>query len=338
MIQNTENKLITDILKGKLKPAGLESLFELATKDQAGKNLFELYLMILKKRGLSDGEVNSMVKLLLERARRISIPFFFMDVCGTGGDRSSSFNISTASAFVVAASGVPVLKHGNRSVSSRCGSSDLMELLGISLEKAAHRAKRTLSHFNFGYLHAPFFHPFLAEIADIRKRIGEPTVLNFLGPLLHPARPKVQLVGIGDGNAFNRYAHWLQEAGRRRALVVRGEGGLDEASPYGKTEIQILDKGKIRRETIRARDFGFKTKGPRELKVKSPQESLRVFRKVMEGKGRGGCLEAVLLNAGLGLLTAKRVRNLREGIEKARTILRSGVCRELIKKYRDETQ
>src|SRR5258706_12744169 len=155
-----ESRLFNDMLtKPTLGSGDLSALLNLAEKEPKGENLLEVYLMVLKKRGVSDQEVNLLIKLLLKRTKKLVAGSAFLDVCGTGGDRSNSFNVSTTTAFILAAAGVPVLKHGNRSVSSKCGSSDLLEGLGISLEKCAAKAKETLRKYRFAYLHAPLFHP-----------------------------------------------------------------------------------------------------------------------------------------------------------------------------------
>ena len=329
-----ESRLLSNILiKSTLGSGDLSALLSLAEKSPSGENLLEAYLITLKKRGASDQEVHYLIKLLLQRAKKLVLGMAFLDVCGTGGDRSNSFNVSTTTAFVLAAAGVPVLKHGNRSVSSQCGSSDLLEGLGISLEKCGAKAKETMRKYRFAYLHAPLFHPFFGKIAPLRRRIGMPTVFNLLGPLLHPASPRLQLVGIGDSEAFKRYAFWLKAAGRQKAIVVHGDGGLDEASPYGITQLYELKNGKVRTSKIRARDFGFKARSLKDLVVSGRAESVNVFKRIISAKEKGPKREAAVLNAGLGFCLAGRAKNLKQGIKMAEETLDSGRAKILVDNF-----
>jgi len=334
------DKILISVLTARpLTNAELSALLDAVCENEpAGLNLFESYLVSLKRRAISDRELAQLVKLLMIRARRLKPQGNFIDVCGTGGDRSLSFNISTAVAFVLAAGGVPVLKHGNRAVSSRCGSSDLIEALGIRLERASRRALQTLKRLGFGYLHAPFFHPILAKVAPVRRRIEEPTILNCLGPLLHPGSPRVQLVGIGDEGAFRRYAGWLQGAGRRRAIVVRSKDGLDEAAPYGTTDVYELEGGRIRSYAVRARDFGFRARSSKELAVSGTRENLSAFKQVLSGRERGSRREAVLINAGLGFYLSRRSKTLGEGVRLADEVIRSGASKRVLERYREEVR
>ncbi len=336
MIQ--DNLLHSILTRRALSKKEISGLLIAAEKDTAGQNLLESYLLVCKKRQVQDEEIKALIDLLLKRSRAIRVRTSFIDVCGTGGDQSHTFNISTTTAFVTAAGGVAVLKHGNRSVSSRCGSSDLLEAAGVSLARAAQKSLMTLKKFRFGYLHAPLFHPFFGKIAPLRKRIGQPTVFNFLGPLLHPARPMRQLVGVGDPDAFSRYGEWLKRSGRTRALVVRGEGGLDEALPYGTTEVLELKKGRVRKNKIRARDLGFKARKLQELTVEGPKENLSVFRRILSGQERGPKREAVLINAGLAFCLVDRVSNLREGIRFAAEVIDSGAANRLFAEYKRAAQ
>jgi len=334
-----QDYLLHSILMGDvLSENEIEKLLSLSEKNVAGQNMLEAYLLICKQRRIQDSEVKALIRSLLKRSRSMKVRTPFIDVCGTGGDQSHTFNISTTTAFVTAAGGVPVLKHGNRSISSRCGSSDLLEAVGVSLERAAQKSLATLTKFRFAYLHAPLFHPFFGRIAPLRKRIGQPTIFNFLGPLLHPARPTRQLVGVGDRDAFARYGEWLKHSGRTRALVVRGDGGLDEALPYGTTEVLELKKGRVLKNKIRARDFGFRAGNLKDLTIKGPKENLSVFHRILSGRERGLKREAVLINAGLAFCLADRVSHLREGIRFAAEVIDSGAADRLLREYKKATQ
>jgi len=339
MTQSKTSNLLAHILQGKtLKRNDIQNLFRAVESSGEGAYLLEAYLLTLKVRGISTQEFMEFAGLLLKRARKLKAKQAFLDVCGTGGDKSDTFNISTISGLVIAAAGVPVLKHGNRSVSSQCGSSDLLESFGVDLTKASKRAEGNLDKLNFAYLHAPFFHPFLGKVAPIRKKIGEPTLFNYLGPLLHPASPAVQLTGVSDEGAFRSYPKWIQKLGRKRAFVLRGEGGLDEATPFGVTELYDVSSSRIRRVAIRAKDFGFKARSLKELVAKTPGDNKRICRQILSGKERGAKREAILLNSGLGFLVFGTVKNLKDGIELSDIILKSGIAMELLTKFTEATQ
>jgi len=327
--------LLTSVLTSKELTVGVISgLLQHAERDKAGENLLEVYLFKLKQRGVTEKEMSHLTSILLRKAKQVSLKGFFMDVCGTGGDKSNSFNISTTTAFVLAGGGVPVLKHGNRSVSSQCGSSDLMESLGVSLKKAGNNYRKSLEFSRMGYLHAPFFHPFFGKVAPLRKRIGEPTLFNFLGPLLHPGSPKVQLTGVSDEQAFKQYPHWLRAGRRKKAIVLRGEGGFDEATPFGDTQLYELKNGKISFHTVRSRDFHFSARNRKELEVRGRGENRSVFLGILSGKEKGPKREAVLLNAGFGFYLSGRSAKLREGIEMAGSIIDSGAAQQTFDRFR----
>ncbi len=336
MIHNNHYELLKKVLTSPtLGPKEIVRLFSIADKSE-DLNLLETYLMIAKHREVKLSELIPMVNLLLQKAKRFSVRKDFIDVCGTGGDKSSTFNISTTVAFVMAAGGVPVVKHGNRSITSKCGSSDLIEALGINLKKASQRANKTFNNYGFAYLHAPFYHPFFGKVAPLRKKIGEPTLFNFLGPLLHPAKPRFQLAGIADEKAFYLYPQLLAKLGRKSAIVLRGEGGIDEATPFGKTEFYRLEKGSIKKGSIRARDFGFKSKKLSDLVVKSRKENIKIFNDILTGKDKGPHLEAVLINAGLGFMLLKKAKNLKEGIKFSHEIIESKKALKIIAGLRRE--
>jgi anthranilate phosphoribosyltransferase len=289
--------------------------------------------MVLKKRGVKTEELMHIVRLLLSKAKKVKTRKKFIDICGTGGDRSNSFNISTTVGFVLAGGGLSVLKHGNRAVSSQCGSSDLLESVGVDLEKASKRAEKTLKKVGFGYLHAPLHHPFFAKVAPLRKKIGEATLFNFLGPLLHPAVPQYQLTGVSDPDAFHQYADWMKALGRKRAFIVRGEGGMDEATPYGVTQVYEVDGRKVVRGEIHARDHGLGGRGRAQLEVRDRKENISVFKGILKGKERGAKYEAVILNAGLGFFAAGKVKDLRQGIVLSRKTIESGSSMRVLDDY-----
>jgi anthranilate phosphoribosyltransferase len=246
-----------------------------------------------------------------------------IDVCGTGGDASNTFNISTAVALVVAASGVPIAKHGNRSVSSQCGSADVLEALGLPMDRKPGETIRNLETLGFGFFFAPLYHSVLAQVRDIRKSIGVKTVFNLLGPLTNPARVKIQLLGLYDKNKLVKIAEVLKTTGTTEAMVVCSDDGLDEISLSAPTHIAHLKSGQIREYQISPEDFGIK-RAPREaLKGGNAQENANTIRQVLGGE-KGPKRDVVVINAGAALLIAGRASNWIEGARLASQTLDAG--------------
>ena len=247
-----------------------------------------------------------------------------VDTCGTGGDGRRTFNLSTAAALTVAALGVKVAKHGNRSVSSACGSADLLAALGFPVEEPPSESARRLDERGFAFLFAPRYHPAMAHVAPVRKTLGVRTVFNLMGPLLNPAGVSRQVVGVYAEEKMGLMAGALLELGLVRALVVHGEGGYDEAVLHGKVLVAEVREGVTEGYELGPSDFGLPPGDSRSLGGGNPEENARLFRKLLEGDGCHELANAVAANAALALKAAGVCEDLREGAAGAVEALRAG--------------
>jgi anthranilate phosphoribosyltransferase len=248
-----------------------------------------------------------------------------VDTCGTGGDGKQSFNLSSAAALLVGALGVRVAKHGNRSVSSRCGSSDLFAALGVPAPTDPAAATAELARTGFVYLHAPFFHPALATLAPLRRELGVRTAFNLLGPLVNPAAPSHQLVGAASPTSARTLAGALARLGRARAFVVHGEGGFDEATPVGPFLTLEVDSAGVRERVLEPRDFGLARCRPEELTGGDAFENAMRLRALFHGE-RGPLRDALCLNAALVLLVTGLEREPRTAAERCARALDEGLA------------
>jgi anthranilate phosphoribosyltransferase len=246
-----------------------------------------------------------------------------LDTCGTGGDGSGTFNVSTATALVAAGAGVPVVKHGNRAMSSSSGSADVLGELGVALVADPAFARRCLQEAGLAFCLAPHFHPAMARVGALRRRLGVRTLFNCLGPLLNPARAAYQLLGVGRGEWLDPLAGALARLGVGRALLVRGLDGLDEISLSAPTEFREVRNGTVTAGRWEARDLGLEPCSLGELRVGSVAESAAVIRAVLAGEP-GPAARVVLANAAAALLVAGRADNLAQGVQRAAEAVTSG--------------
>jgi len=247
-----------------------------------------------------------------------------LDTCGTGGDGCGTFNISTATALVVAGAGVPVVKHGNRAISSRSGSADVLEALGVRLDGGPEWARRCLERIGLAFCLAPLFHPALRHVGGVRRRLGVRTLFNCLGPLVNPARAPYQLLGVGRPEWLDLMAGALARlGGTRRALLVSGCDGLDEVSLTAPTQVRQVRGGAVTAHEWTPADFGLAPCAAGELRVDGPEASAAVIRGVLAGAD-GAARRIVLANAAAALVAAERAATPREGMELARRSISSG--------------
>ncbi len=246
-----------------------------------------------------------------------------VDTCGTGGDRAGTFNISTATAFVIAGAGVKVAKHGNRSVSSRCGSADVMEALGISLNLDPGAMAKCIDEAGIGFLFAPLLHGAMRYVGTARREMKIRTVFNILGPVCNPAGANAQILGVYSEGLTEIMAQVLRELGTERAFVVHGLDGLDEITITGESKISEVKNGDVRTYYIAPEDFGIRRAPMSAVSGGDAMENAQIIRKVLSGSG-GAQQDIVLLNAAAGLVAAGTAVNIRGGIEIARESIRSG--------------
>ena len=256
----------------------------------------------------------------------------FADCCGTGGDGSGLINVSTAAAFVVAAAGLPIAKHGNRSVSSRCGSADVLEALGARIESPPEQARAILDDTGFCFLFAPAYHPGMKHAALVRRQLSVRTVMNLLGPCINPAKPPVQLLGVADAKMLRRIAQTLDAVGVQDALVVHGSG-LDEVALHGETRAIRLSKGELTEFEITPEDAGLERAPLNVVTGGDATENAERLRKLLDGEGAQAERDIVILNAAALLLTAGKADTLKAAADLARDALLSGKSGKVLDRY-----
>ncbi len=277
--------------------------------------------------GFVEGMRRAAVKLEVSREPLI-------DTCGTGGDGTGSFNFSTAAALVAAGAGVAVAKHGNRAVSSRSGSADVLEALGVPLDLSAEQAREAIERHGFAFLFAPLYHPAMKHVGKARKELGVRTVFNLLGPLANPAGVRRQVVGIYDAAFAETYARVLGLLGAEVALVVHGEDGMDELTLSGKTSIHRLEGGKISHEEVSPEDVGLARAPAEAMRGGSAQENAKKLEAVLRGEEKGPLRDGTLLNAAAALCVAGVAKTLKEGVEAARKSIDSGGAARVLEALR----
>jgi anthranilate phosphoribosyltransferase len=288
-------------------------------------------LAAIQAKGVSADELAGMAQVLQAQSLHQNISQHaqpVIDTCGTGGDGASTFNISTAVAFVAAAAGVKVAKHGNRSASSKVGSADVLEYLGVNLSAPTQKVEAALSEVGITFLFAPGWHPALKSVASLRKTLKVRTIFNLLGPLVNPLRPTGQVIGVYDAQFLATIAQALKQLGTARAIILHGREKLDEAGLGDVTDLALLNQGKIQLSSINPQELGLMAAPLTALKGGNVEENATILRNVLQGKGTQAQQDAVALNAALALQVGEVVplKNYLLGIEKAKEILNSSAA------------
>ena len=303
-----------------------------ATEAQIGA-----FLTALRMKGETPEEIAGMAITMRNKALRVETSFDLVDTCGTGGDRSNSFNVSTAAAVVVASAGVYVAKHGNRAASGTCGSADLLEALGVKIDLAPEGVKKCIETAGIGFMFAPIFHPAMKHVAKPRKEMGIRTVFNVLGPLTNPAGAKKQIIGIADRAQGELLARVLGLLGSEHAMIVHGEDGLDEITISGKTMVWEVKNSEIQSYVLDSKELGVSPNLLEQIKGESISDNVAMFRSVMEGQ-QGPCMDIVTLNAGAALYVAGVARSIKDGREIAEDCIKRGTARTKIDQLADISQ
>ena len=291
------------------------------------------FLTALRMKGETIAEVTGCARVMREKATHIHAPYpNVIDTCGTGGDGAQTFNISTTAALVVAGAGIPVAKHGNRSVSSRCGSADLLLALGVAIELSAKMAERCLAEVGITFLFAPLFHSAMKYAIGPRREIGVRTIFNILGPLTNPAGTKHQLIGVYTRELVEPMARVLGNLGSTRAFVVHGADGLDEITVTGETHIAALEHGKVSSYTICPEEFGLQRATLAALSGGDARQNAAITMAVLTGQ-RGPHRDIVLLNAAAALVVAGAAEDLHAGLRLAAESLDSGAALEKLRAW-----
>jgi anthranilate phosphoribosyltransferase len=289
------------------------------------------FLMALRTKGETADELEGFARAMLAMAHRVESDEPVVDTCGTGGDRAGTFNISTIAAIVVAACGVRVAKHGNRAASSRCGSADVLEGLGVRIDLDRAGVARCLEDVGIGFMFAPVFHPATAYAAGIRRELHVPTLFNFLGPLTNPARPVAQVVGVSDPRMLPLVAQVLARRGAH-AMVFRGEDGLDELTTTALSTVQETRDGQVRERMLDASDLGLATATAEDLRGGDLETNVAIARSILRGQ-TGPRRDVVLLNAAAALDVAGAVGSLEEGIARAGEAIDRGSALGLLDRW-----
>ena len=310
----------------------MAAVVEKITTGQVSQAQVAAFLLGLKIKGESPEELTGLAKVM--QAKALEIPTQVrdaMDNCGTGGDQSNSFNISTTAAFVLAAGGIQMAKHGNRSISSKSGSADVLEVLGINLDMKPEDLGRVFDQTGMVFLFAKNLHPAMKYIMPVRLELGVPTIMNLTGPLINPVPLKTQLLGTSRPDLLEMTAQTLRNMGRERAIVITGPNQMDEAALHGRNQLALLEKGQISLHHFEVKDLGLAAYGLHDIRGGDAQYNAQILEAVLQNQP-GPYLETVGLNAGLGFFANGKVDRIEDGIRLAREVIASGAA---LQKLRD---
>jgi len=332
MIKECIQKLVdgADLSSAKAQNTLLEIMTGQATNAQIAA-----FLTALRMKGETVDELTAFARVMREKSVKIhpNVNGRLLDTCGTGGDKIKTFNVSTTAAFVIAGAGATVAKHGNRSVTSKSGSADVLEGLGANLTAAPEDVEKTVEQVGIGFMFAPAFHPAMKHASDARKEVGIRTVFNILGPLANPASANAQLLGVYDSRLTERLAHVLKGLGCEEAMVVHGLDGLDEVSTLGKTVISHLTAGEVVTIETAPKDFGVKQASLEALQGSNPEENSETLFRILNGTAAedDAKTDIVLINAAAGLIISGKAGNFTEGMDLARNSIRTGAAYNKLK-------
>ncbi|WP_242040639.1 anthranilate phosphoribosyltransferase [Coleofasciculus sp. FACHB-1120] len=338
-IASTDSSIWPNLLQQLLDRQSLphdqaSSLMQAWLNEEIPPVLSGAILAALQAKGVSADELAGMAQVLQSQSSPLSQPLQspvlspVIDTCGTGGDGASTFNISTAVAFVAAAAGISVAKHGNRSASSKVGSADVLEALGVNLNANSEKAQAALEKVGITFLFAPGWHPALKAVAPLRRTLKVRTVFNLLGPLVNPLRPTGQIIGVCDPNLVVTIAHALGQLGTQQAIVLHGREKLDEAGLADATDLAVLSGGEVQLTTLHPEELGLTPAPTTSIRGGDIEENAKILRDVLQGKGTSAQQDVVALNAALALQVGGAIAmgSHVEGIAMAREILGSGTA------------
>jgi anthranilate synthase/phosphoribosyltransferase len=323
-----------------LTEAEAESAMAQIMEGQATPAQIGAFLIALRMKGESVSEIAGCARAM----RRSAVPVrpgragTLVDTCGTGGDGAGTFNISTTAAFVVTGAGQPVAKHGNRSISSRCGSADVLEALGVSLDLTPDQVAECVDEVGIGFLFAPKLHPAMKNAIGPRRELGVRTIFNLLGPLTNPANASAQVLGVYDSALTETLARVLGTLGSQAAFVVHGAGGLDELTTTGPNQVSVLREGRVETRTFDPADLGFLRAQPADLRGGDAGENAGITRGILSGSLNGARCDVVVLNAAAALVAGGKASTLSEGIRLARHSLDSGSAQRVLEHLIEFTQ
>ncbi len=292
------------------------------------------FIMGTKMKGETVEEIEGAGRLFRERATKVVVsnPEELVDTCGTGGDKSGTFNVSTVTAFVLAGAGVRVAKHGNRSVSSKCGSADFLEQAGAKIDLPADKVAMMIEEIGIGFMFAPLFHPAMKRVIGPRREVGIRSIFNLVGPLSNPAGAKRQIMGVFSDKLVDKLAHVLNRLGIIKAFVVHGKDGVDEISISNATLIGEVEKGEVKLYEFVPEELGIERKNLQQVCINSPEESFRMGFSVLEGE-EGPHRDIVLLNATFGILASGKTDDRKIALEMAKESIDSGSAKRKLEEF-----
>ncbi len=341
-MSNDPNNIMKPLLAqlaegGALSEEQAEAAFRCILAGEASQGQIGAFLMGLRQRGETISDITAGARVLRDQLVAVPTAADVIDTCGTGGDGSGSYNISTAVAFVVAACGVPVAKHGNRALSSKSGSSQVLEALGVSLDLTPEQIGQCLDTTRMGFMFAPHHHAAMRHVGAVRQEMGMRTIFNLLGPLANPARAKRQLLGVFDEKWVVPLAETLRNLGSIRAWVVHGSDGMDELTTTGQSQIAELKDGHIQTFTLDAQDYGLTRARADELAGGTPEENAEAMRQLFAG-AHGAYRDIVVLNSAAALVVADHAQDIAEGLHQADQALSSGAAAKVLDQLAALTQ
>ncbi len=289
------------------------------------------FLSALRTRKERALELGGFVQAIYEEAVKIDVDMDLLDTCGTGGDGLGTFNISTLAALVAAAAGIPVAKHGNKAITSKVGSADILETLGVNIMLSPDQARMLLEKVGITFLFAPYYHPILKEVGSLRREMGVATIFNFLGPLLNPCELSYQVMGIADNSMHESIALTMSKLRRKRALVIHAENGMDEVSPSCITRFYDIQAGEMKRYDLDPSDLGLDRIPLESILGGDISVNARIAREVLDGTA-GPFRDTVVLNAAAAIMTAGKALDMKEGMQLAEEIIDSGKAKAVLLK------
>jgi anthranilate phosphoribosyltransferase len=314
------------IVRVNLAEAEAEAVMREIMQGEATDAQISSYITALRMKGETVEEITGSARVMREKAVQITLDARYqVDTCGTGGDMAHTFNISTTAAFVVAGAGVTVAKHGNRSVSSKSGSADVLQALGVNIEMPSHRAEECIKEVGIGFLFAPMMHLAMKYAIGPRREIGVRTIFNLLGPLTNPAKVTSQIMGVYAADLTGLLAQALGNLGAKHAFVVHGMDGLDEITITDRTKVSEYKDGKVKNYFLHPTDLGFPTGRPEDLKGGDARDNAALTLEVLRGK-KGPCRDIVLMNAAAALTASGRTADLRQAVALAAEAIDTGAA------------
>ena len=300
-----------------------KSVFENIMNGRIKETEIMDFLLASSSKGETAEEIAGGVFILREKANKVRVPDDTIDTCGTGGDGKNTLNISTAAALLLSSFGIKVAKHGNKSVSSKCGSADVLEKLNININLGPNDVEKNININNFGFMFAPGYHSAMKYVGPVRKKIGKRTIFNLIGPLSSPAGVKRQVVGVFDKKLLKIFAEALKNLNLKKAIIVNSQDGLDEISPYANTSIVELSNKTVKETILNPNDLGIKADKFENIVGKGPDYNSEKMKEIFQGKDNDFSI-AVCLNAAAGLIVADKSNSFKEGYVKLRDHILSG--------------